>query len=293
MKNSAISWTNHTWNPVTGCTQIPGRSDGKGGRRPSGCDNCYAKRISDTRFRANPKSPRFGLPFETVLLHEDRLTAPLRVAKASFFFVNSLSDLFHEAVPDEFIERVWLTMSLAGSRSLTNPRLGDHTFQILTKRPDRMRRVVTAIYRKWALAAVRGDEALFEKHGGIAPFVLSNVWLGVSISTQDDVWRAAVAVPAAVWFASFEPLLGPVGPAALDTLDWGIVGGESGPGARPMDEAWARALVQGAERRGVPLWLKQMGTVWARAHGLPGKADSLEDLPSDLRIQRFPQGRAA
>lgn len=256
MKDSNIGWTGNTWNVVTGCDQIPGREG-----RPSGCDNCYAKRLNDTRLIANPKSVRYGVPFETVLIHRNRLDMPIKWKTGARIFVNSLSDLFHRDVPDNFICEVFDVMR----------RAQQHTFQILTKRPERMRRFV----QKVLPAEAR---------------VLPNVHLGVSISTADDAWRARMLneTPAAVHFLSLEPLLGPIPAEIVASSEWVIVGGESGPGARPVDEQWLRDIVRTARQARVPVFVKQLGSVWAKAHRLSGKADDMEQWPDDLRLQEFP-----
>jgi len=229
---SKIEWTDATWNPVTGCRQIPGA---KGA--PSGCDRCYAKTLLDTRMRANPTSARYGLPFETVLMHSERLDQPLRWKRPRRIFVNSLSDLFHEHVTDAFIAKVFATMAAAPQ----------HSFQVLTKRPERMRNLLRS--------KIRASD---------------NVWLGTSVSTKADEWRigSLVWVPAKVRFLSVEPLLGPIelGPLAMirGGIQWVIVGGESGRGARPMHPAWARSVRDQCAAAGVPFFFKQWGA-WAEA----------------------------
>ncbi len=227
---SAIEWTDATWNPTTGCTQIPGPRGG-----PSGCDNCYAKTLIDLRQSKNPKSPRYGKPFETVMLHESRLTQPLRWKRPRRIFVNSLSDVFHPDVPEDFIAQIFDVMVSAHW----------HAFQVLTKRPDRMRR--------------------------IAPTTpASNIWLGASVCSNDDAWRADAlrATPAVIRFLSVEPLLGPVDRVDLDGIDWLIAGGESGKGARPMNTAWVRDLRDRCVARNIPFFFKQWGgAVDKRGHG--------------------------
>lgn len=228
--NSKISWTDATWNPTTGCTQIPGPHGG-----PSGCDHCYAKTLINTRQIANPTSVRFGHEFGEVMLHPERLDQPLKWRRPRRIFVNSLSDLFHKDIPPGFIAQVFDVMEKAHW----------HTFQVLTKRPERMARLM------------RGAK-------GPSP----NVWLGTSICSNDDAWRADELrnTPAAVRFLSLEPLLGPVDQVDFTDIGWVIVGGESGPGARPMNLDWARevrnrCLTLHPMRRtpGIPFFLKQLG----------------------------------
>lgn len=158
---------------------------------------------------------------------EASLAIPSQWRKPRLVFVNSMSDLFHDSVPVAFINRVWTTMEKANR----------HTFQILTKRPDRMRRVTEHLT------------------------LLPNVWLGTSVETTDYLWRLQElqATPAAIRFISFEPLLGPIYRADLTDIHWAIVGGESGPKARPMDEEWVRALKGQCEQQNVAFFFKQWG----------------------------------
>lgn len=257
---TAIEWTDATWNPTTGCTQVS-----------PGCDHCYALTLAE-RFRGTP-----GHYFENgfdVQLRPDKLDQPLRWKKPRRIFVNSMSDLFHEAIPDEYIAKVWTVMAAAPQ----------HTYQILTKRHARMRSVVTRIgWRsptteersqgvRGSQAYVQADEKLNDHLG--APRVLPNVWLGVSV--EDQKWAniripALLDTPAAVRFLSCEPLLGEVSlfeNTRIDTgtlVDWVIVGGESGRGARPMQPRWARGLRDECTTYGIPFHFKQWG-----AHGSDG-----------------------
>jgi protein gp37 len=250
--NSAIEWTDATWNPVTGCTKVS-----------PGCDHCYAERIVE-RFKGKGA-------FEEIALNRERLRAPLSWRKPRRVFVNSMSDLFHDAVPDDYIASVFTVMS-------ATPQ---HTYQVLTKRHARMRsfigrlgwRTTTTDERR---AGIRGSQAYLlptvevnAKLGPVAP--LPNVWLGVSVEDQkraDLRVPALLATPAAVRFLSCEPLLGPVdlrhcdGLDAVDYLDWVIVGGESGPGARPMHPDWARSLRRQCAVGEIPFFFKQWGE-WA------------------------------
>jgi len=233
---TGIGWTHRpgtkgeTWNPTTGCTQIPGA---KGG--PSGCDNCYAKySVIDTRQRFNPKSVRFGKAFEEVMVHPERLDAPLRWTKPRTIFVNSLSDLFHADIPDDFVYKVLDVVA----------KSPQHTFQVLTKRPERMSRLLS----RWYL-------------GMSNPTLLPNLWLGVSIATNADAWRVAHlrTTPALVRFFSLEPLLGPVDQVPFEGIDWIIAGGESGRNARPMHPDWVRGIRDRCADLGIPFFFKQWG----------------------------------
>lgn len=242
--STGIEWTDETWNPVTGCTKVS-----------PGCDHCYAERITN----------RFGGPgaFDTVVLHPERLDRPLHWRTPRRVFVNSMSDLFHDAVPDEFIAQVFEVMAMAGDEH-------GHTFQVLTKRPGRM--------ASWMRRHL-GEDQNWARN---AP---SNVWLGTSIETQkwvDVRLPKLLETPAAMRFLSCEPLLGPLDLSGwLDKpwcpthdfpggfciedcgdrrrLDWVIVGGESGPKARPMHPDWARSLRDQCVAAGVPFFFKQWG----------------------------------
>lgn len=226
---SAIEWTEATWNPVTGCSKVS-----------PGCAHCYAETIS-LRFghSSRPWIPRNAA--ENVRLHAERLDQPLKWRRARLVFVNSMSDLFHELVPEDFIAEVFQTMATAHQ----------HTFQILTKRPERMREVISRLYED-----------------GKDP--LRNVWLGTSIENARFVSRADAVreTPAAVRFISAEPLLGPIADALdLTGIDWIIVGGESGPKHRPMRAEWARALRDRCREEDVAFFFKQWGGRTPKAGG--------------------------
>ena len=238
--HTAIAWTDATWNPVTGCTKVS-----------EGCRNCYAETLSK----------RFGRSFE-VTLHPDRLDDPLHWRKPRRVFVCSMSDLFHPAVPDEFLDSVMIEMGFAPN----------HTFQILTKRPERM----AAYFASWQISERPKPLA----GGAAVPWAgwawpLPNVWLGVSVESARHLDRVDLLrqTPAAVRFVSAEPLLGPLTGLDLTGIDWLIIGGESGPGHRPMDPQWVRDLVGAARVTGTAVFIKQDA-------GLrPGKQG---DLPDDL-----------
>jgi protein gp37 len=210
--NSHIEWTEATWNPVTGCTQIS-----------PGCANCYAKTFAE-RFRGVP-----GHPYEQgfdLKLWPARVELPLQWKKPQLIFVNSMSDLFHEDVPDEFVRQVFDTME----------RASWHQFQLLTKRPERLAEMAPGL-----------------------PFP-ENLWVGVSVENQR--WTSRIdhlrGVPAAVRFLSCEPLLGPL-KLNLEDISWVIVGGESGHGARRMNPDWARGVRDQCQAQGVPFFFKQWG----------------------------------
>lgn len=295
---TGISWTDVTWNPTTGCDRVS-----------PGCDHCYAltmakrlKGMGQAKYQhdGDPKTsgPGFGLA-----IHPDALTAPLRWRKPQKVFVNSMSDLFHKGVPDDFIARVFAVM--AGCPQ--------HTFQVLTKRHARMKSLLNndgflgMIGRYWMYDDSVPDEATWPG------WPLPNVWLGVS--AEDQHWAnlrvpALVHTPAAVRFVSAEPLLGPIslhrglawcpvhdftggfcmGPCAdLIVPDWLIIGGESGPGARPMDIAWARDLLNSCRPGGIVPFVKQLGAVLGRQFGAGPHGADWDYWPADLRIREFPR----
>lgn len=325
--NSAIQWTDATWNPTAGCALVS-----------PGCTNCYAMRDA-WRLAHNP-NPKIRAKYAgtvrkvngkavwtgKVNLDEEALLAPLRWRKPRRVFVDSMSDLFHESVPDDWIDRVFAVMALSP----------EHTYQVLTKRPERMRRYLmvgssymercNAIGR--AVLDIDGERMLLSR-----ALPLPNVWLGTSVEDQkraEERIPALLDTPAAVRFLSCEPLLGPIdigqfvveetepayrmlsrhyGPNGLfdetgsqsekryrikkdHGLHWLIVGGESGPRARPFDIAWARALMAQCAGCQVPFFMKQLGSnpyngarrfLCGDRHG-----GDPEQWPEDLRVRAFP-----
>jgi protein gp37 len=230
--NSKIEWTDATWNPVTGCTKVS-----------PGCDHCYAETFAE-RFRGVP-----GHHFENgfdVQLRPDKLDQPLRWKRPRRVFVNSMSDLFHADVPEAYIAGVFAVMA----------RAPQHTFQILTKRPGRMRSLMRS-----------GDFQTRVLAHDVERWPLPNVWLGVS--AEDQRWadiRIPVLLdsPAAVRFVSAEPLLDAMDLQPylheVEHIDWLIVGGESGRGARPMDLEWVRNLRDQCEESPTAFFYKQQGS---------------------------------
>jgi protein gp37 len=237
---SNIEWTNATWNPVRGCSKIS-----------PGCKNCYAERFAE-RFRGVPGHP-FEQGFDLRLVPE-ALELPLRWKAGKLIFVNSMSDLFHEDVPDAFIHRIFDVMS----------RATQHRFQILTKRSARMAEFCARLS------------------------VPANVWLGVSVENADFTWRVddLRRVSALVRFLSVEPLLGPIEKLPLGGIQWVIVGGESGPRARPMKAEWVRSLRDQCLRRRVPFFFKQWGGV--QKHRTGRELDGL--LWNGMPATVLPQG---
>ena len=211
--NSQIEWTESTWNPVTGCTKIS-----------AGCTHCYAERMA-RRLKAMGQ-PNYRNGFR-VTVHEHALQLPLGWKKPRVIFVNSMSDLFHEDVPLDFITRVFEVMRQADW----------HVFQALTKRSERLAELAPLL--RWP----------------------ENVWMGVTVENADHVHRIddLRTVPAALRFLSLEPLLSPMPNLDLAGIDWAIVGGESGPGSRPMSREWAADIRDQCLRAGVPFFFKQWG----------------------------------
>jgi protein gp37 len=247
--NSAIEWTDATWNPTTGCSKVS-----------PGCAHCYAERLS-LRFGQSTKPWTPANADENVTIHPERFDMPLKWREPKRVFVDSMSDLFHELVPDHVIARVWQTMAQA-------PR---HQFQILTKRPERMPEIVA---RRVA------------EHG-----VLPNVWLGTSIENDRWVGRAdhLRATPAAVRFISAEPLLGPLSSLDLMGIDWLIVGGESGSDHRPIEEEWVLDLRDRALAAEVAFFFKQWGGRTPKAGGRTLDGRTWDQFPSHQPIERSVQ----
>ncbi len=224
---SKIEWTDATWNPVTGCTKVS-----------PGCAHCYAETFAK-RFRGVPDHP-YEQGFDLKLWH-DRLDLPLAWRERKMIFVNSMSDLFHEDVPDNFITKVFDVMSLAKH----------HIFQVLTKRSERM--------LAWTMGHFYSGRS---KEDGKETWP-QNVWLGVSLENPNYTWRIKhlQKSPAHIKFISIEPLLSPVSLdlSLLDAIKWIIVGGESGPRARPMKPEWVYEIRNQCEKYRVPFFFKQWG----------------------------------
>ena len=222
-ERSGIEWTEASWNPVTGCSKVS-----------PGCAHCYAEALS-LRFGWSRKPWLPEHAEENLVLHEERLEQPCRWRRPRMIFVNSMSDLFHELVPLSFIERVFDVMATADQ----------HTFQILTKRHERMAALAPQL--AWP----------------------ANVWMGVSIENRRWLGRADAlrGVPAAVRFISAEPLLGPLDALNLDGIDWLIAGGESGRRHRPVRAEWLRDLRDECKRANVAFFFKQWGGPRSKSGG--------------------------
>lgn len=230
---SAIEWTDATWNPVTGCTKVS-----------PGCKHCYAERLA-YRLQAM-ENPRYRNGFR-VTLHQDQLGLPLRWPRPRRVFVNSMSDLFHEAIPTEFIREVFEVMVQADW----------HIFQILTKRAERLAKLASKL--PWP----------------------PNVWQGVSVENARYASRLAYLqkVPAAVRFVSVEPLLSPIPDLPLHGIHWVIVGGESGPRHRPVDPAWVREVRDQCLAAEVPFFFKQWGGRTPKSGGRMLDGRTWDDMP--------------
>ena len=273
---SKIPWTDKTWNPITGCTRVS-----------AGCDKCYAVTMSHRLARMGQDKYK-GLTVlnkrgerhfnGTVRCHEDVLDKPFHWRKPRMIFVNSMSDLFHKEVPVSFIDRVFETMWLC-------PK---HTFQILTKRADRMKEYVDNIFLN------RPSSDPDDPYEPLWP--LPNVWLGVSVEDERVVHRIQTLreTPAAVRFVSYEPALGPVNwRQEISGVDWLIVGGESGPSARPFNLEWAWIAVNRSRDVNVPVFVKQLGD---RPIGYKGrrlnfgpKGKNIDDWPVGLQVREMPE----
>lgn len=344
MSSTSIEWTDVTWNPIRGCSVIS-----------PGCVNCYAMKQAH-RFSGAGKAYE-GLTKQTsagpqwtgrVMLVENHLLDPLKWRAPKRVFVNSMADLFHESVPFDWIDKVFAVMALAPQ----------HTFQVLTKRADRMqayfetrttRHIIAAAAKDLPGGKADGWNGKCDHEVCNGPWPLPNVWLGVSVENQkyaDERIPLLLQTRAAVRFISYEPALGPLdlqrvpipAPGAAlygltgvaqpltekDTepddwkywtkhgakLDWVIVGGESGPGARPFDIAWARAVVQQCAAAGVACFVKQLGACAYQRdddYGTEGifdpykvsvlvtgdrKGGDMSKWPADLRVRQFPEVRA-
>lgn len=234
-QDSAIEWTEATWNPVTGCTKIS-----------PGCKFCYAERMAKRLQAMGQERYRNGFK---LTIQPDVLQVPLKWKQPRTIFVNSMSDLFHVDVPLDYIRKCFSVMEQASQ----------HTFQILTKRPDRVAELAAEL--PWP----------------------RNVWMGTSVENVDYVWRVRelAKVPARIRFLSVEPLLGPIPRLPLAAIDWVIVGGESGPGARPMAEEWVIQIRDRCQKSGVPFFFKQWGGVNKKRTGRMLEGKTWDEMPDE------------
>ena len=237
---SNIEWTEMTWNPVTGCTKIS-----------QGCKHCYAERMAKRLTAMGSDRYRNGF---RVTLHPDLLDVPRKWRQPRVVFVNSMSDLFHEDIPDAFIQRVFATMR----------DCPQHTFQVLTKRAERLAALAPRL--PWP----------------------HNVWMGVSVEDARVVDRIGYLqkVPAAVRFLSLEPLIGPLESLRLEGIDWAIVGGESGPRARPMKPEWVKSILRQCRAASVAFFFKQWGGVRKDMTGRKLNGTFYNEMPSPVLVAR-------
>lgn len=233
---SNIQWTEITWNPTTGCTEV---SDG--------CGNCYARSMHK-RNLANPQQPKYTKPFHEFMMHESEIDSPLKIKKPKLIFVDSMSDLFHKNCTDAFLELIFNTMLEAKW----------HIYQILTKRPSRMKQFV--------------DNYLAKNNMKTLP---PHIWLGTSVENQKvtDRINHLQETNCMVRFLSCEPLLGELNGLNLNKISQVIVGGESGPGFRAVKKEWIVDLLHQCKRKHVPFFFKQWGGIHAKKGGseLDGK----------------------
>jgi protein gp37 len=238
---SSIEWTEATWNPTTGCDRIS-----------AGCDNCYAltlakrlKAMGNEKYQ-NDGDPRTSGPGFGLTVHPSALNLPYTWRQPRTIFVNSMSDLFHARVPDNFIRQVFEVMA-------ATPR---HTYQVLTKRPKRLVKLAASL--NWP----------------------TNIWMGVSVENEATEWRVdeLQLVPAAVRFISAEPMIGPVRPA-LEGIHWVIAGGESGRGYRPVDAEWLRSLRDQCIDEHVAFFFKQWGGARPKSNGRLLDGRTWDELP--------------
>jgi len=237
-QHSTIEWTDATWNPVRGCTKIS-----------PGCKHCYAERFAE-RFRGVRGHP-FEQGFDLKIVPE-KLAEPLNWKSAKHIFVNSMSDLFHEKVPLDYIRSVFAVMNVAKQ----------HQYQVLTKRAERLEELNQRL--PWA----------------------PNIWMGVSVENEEYLYRVdhLRRTSAFVKFLSIEPLLGSLGKVDLSGIDWVIVGGESGPGARSMNEAWVKEIRDQCLRAGVAFFFKQWGGVQKKKAGRELEGRTWDQMPELVTI---------
>jgi protein gp37 len=246
-EKTGISWTESTWNPTTGCNKIS-----------QGCKNCYAEIMANRLKMMGSKKYANGFD---ISLHPGSLNEPLRWKKPRMIFVNSMSDIFHKDIPYNFIVDIFDVMRAAHW----------HTFQILTKRSDRLVELNRSL--RWT----------------------NNIWMGVSIENQENKFRIEDLrkTGAAIRFLSIEPLLEDIGNINLTGIDWVIVGGESGTRARPFDINWARSIRDQCKKSNVAFYMKQLGSSCVPNFIASGKADNPDEWPEDIRIQECPKPGAA
>lgn len=243
MSKSKIEWTESSWNVTTGCSPVFKSKDSV-----SGCANCYAKTMTKRLKAMGQEKYKDGFK---VRLHPNELTKPYQWKKPRLVFVNSMSDLFHKKIPLDFIQQVFKVMN-------ENPQ---HTFQVLTKRAER----------------------LFELHEEFE--WTPNIWMGVSVENQSVVDRIDLLskTKAQTKFISFEPLLGPLGNVDLSEIDWAIVGGESGPKSRPIEESWVLDTLEQCKKQNVAFFFKQWGGKNKKTAGRLLNGRTYDEMPTNYK----------
>ena len=304
-RRGGIAWTTETWNPIRGCSRVS-----------AGCVNCYAERQAirmagpgqayDGLVRMTSQGPKWT---GRIAIAESKIGEPHRWTRPRKIFVNSMSDIFHESLADSDIDDIFRTMWLAAH----------HTYQVLTKRADRMHRYLSDPQTPWRIAAITSVSSNVDRSIAPIPWPLPNVWIGVSVEDQQRASERIPLVlraPAAVRWISAEPLLGPLSDLrgiwnhcpehdfasgfcidrrhlGVRWLDWVVVGGESGPGARPMALGWAKDIVRQCRRAGVPVFVKQIGAHptnrEGELHPISDRAGkNPDDWPAELRVREWP-----
>jgi protein gp37 len=230
---SKIEWTESTWNPVSGCTKIS-----------SGCENCYAERMAKRLQAMGTRGYEKG--FE-VTLHPHALDKPLKMKKPQMIFVNSMSDIFHKDIPDEYIVKIFEVMNKAHW----------HTFQVLTKRPERLEQIAHKL--KWS----------------------DNIWMGVTVESNNYIKRVDYLrdMDAKIKFLSIEPLIAPVDKLDYANIDWVIVGGESGYGCREIKKEWVENIQIKCQQQNIPFFFKQWGGVNKKINGRLLNGKTYDDMP--------------
>lgn len=244
---SAIEWTEATWNPTTGCTKIS-----------AGCKNCYAATLSK-RLKSMGLE-KYKNEFEYTE-HNDDVELPLEWKKPKKIFVNSMSDLFHEKSMMEFVGKCFATMVKADW----------HTYQVLTKRPNKMAEF----------------SELFKNHFGF--MIPNHIWMGTTVENRDNVWRidALRKVRSNIKFISFEPLIGPIGKVNLSGINWAIIGGESGYGYRPVEKEWIMEIIHQCEEQNVSIFFKQWGGIRPKSGGREINGRTYEEYPKISKAQKM------
>lgn len=266
MNKTSIEWTDYTWNPIHARRKNGGKTGNFCTRISPGCLNCYASKINQ-RWGNGLEYAVPNLPNVNFYLDENELAKPLKLKNPSKIFVGDMFDLFHDSIPGEMIAEV---LRVAW-------KLPRHTFQFLTKRADRMQRIVTLMLEKW---------------GDLAEQPREHMWFGVSVEDKqraDERIPFLQATPAAVHFLSVEPQLEEVQPD-LRGIDWVICGGESGPGARPFNLAWAESLQEQCKTANVAFFMKQVGSnpFGAGVYPKNRKGGDPSEWPESLRVREFP-----